>query len=36
MGPAYIFDPQSRLRLFASDEHSVEVIAQDVQTLLKG
>jgi protein SCO1/2 len=36
MGPAYIFDPQSRLRLIATEEHSVEVIAKDVQTLLKG
>jgi protein SCO1/2 len=36
MGPAYIFDPQGRLRLFASDEHSAEVIAQDVQSLLEG
>lgn len=34
MGPAYIFDPQGRLRLFASDEHSVDVIAEDLRTLL--
>lgn len=36
MGPAYIFDPQGRLRLFASNEHSADVIAKDLQTLLKG
>lgn len=34
MGPAYIFDPQGRLRLFVSDEHSVKVIAEDLRTLL--
>jgi protein SCO1/2 len=36
MGGTYIFDPQGRLRLFVSDEHSADVIAQDLQTLLKG
>lgn len=35
MGPAYIFDPQGRIRLLASDEHSVEAIAEDVRALLK-
>lgn len=35
MGPSYIFDPQGRLRLFVSDEHSVEVIAEDLRTLLQ-
>lgn len=34
MGPAYIFDPQGRLRLFVSDVHSVNVIAEDLRTLL--
>lgn len=34
MGPAYIFDPQGRLRLFVSDEHSPDVIAEDLRTLL--
>lgn len=34
MGPSYIFDPHGRLRLFVSDEHSVEVIAEDLRTLL--
>lgn len=36
MGPAFVFDPQGRLRLFISDEHSAEVIADDLRTLLKG
>lgn len=36
MGPAFIFDPQGRLRLFVSDEHSADMISQDVRTLLKG
>lgn len=35
MGPSYIYDPQGRLRLFASDEHTPEVIAEDLRTLLK-
>jgi protein SCO1/2 len=34
MGPSFVFDPQGRLRLFISDEHSAEVIAADVKTLL--
>lgn len=36
MGPSFVFDPQGRLRLFISDEHSADVIAQDIRTLLKG
>lgn len=36
MGPAYIFDPQGRLRLGVRDEHSVDMIAQDLRVLLKG
>lgn len=36
MGPSFVFDPQGRLRLFISDEHSVKAIAQDLRTLLKG
>lgn len=35
MGPAFVFDPQGRLRLFISDQHSDDVIAQDLHTLLK-
>lgn len=35
MGPAFVFDPQGRLRLFISDEHSPEVVAEDLRTLLK-
>lgn len=35
MGPAFVFDPQGRLRLFVSDEHSAEAVAQDLRTLLK-
>ncbi len=35
MGPAYIFDPQGRLRLFVSDEHSPDAIAEDLRTLLR-
>jgi protein SCO1/2 len=34
MGPSFVFDPQGRLRLFISDEHSTEVIAADIKTLL--
>ena len=34
MGPSFVFDPQGRLRLFVSDEHSVDVIAEDIKTLL--
>jgi len=34
MGPAYIFDTTGALRLFASDRHTPEMIAKDVQTLL--
>lgn len=34
MGPSFVFDPQGRLRLFISDEHSVDVIAEDIKTLL--
>lgn len=36
MGPSFVFDPQGRLRLFISDEHSVDAIAQDLRTLSKG
>lgn len=36
MGPSFVFDLQGRLRLFISDEHSAEVIADDLRTLLKG
>lgn len=36
MGPSFIFDPQGRLRLFISDEHSADAIAKDLRTLLKG
>lgn len=35
MGPAYVFDPQGRLRLFVGDEHAPDVIAEDLRTLLK-
>lgn len=35
MGPSFVFDPQGRLRLFISDEHSPEEIAKDLRTLLK-
>jgi cytochrome oxidase Cu insertion factor (SCO1/SenC/PrrC family) len=31
-----VYDPQGRLRLFISDEHSADTIAQDLRTLLKG
>lgn len=34
-GGVYIFDPQGRLRLFAKDQDSAEVIAQDVKNLIK-
>jgi protein SCO1/2 len=34
MGPSFVFDPQGRLRLFIDDEHSTEVIAADIKTLL--
>ncbi|WP_334186796.1 SCO family protein [Noviherbaspirillum sp.] len=33
-GGTYAYDPQGRLRLFISDEHSPDVIAQDLKTLL--
>jgi protein SCO1/2 len=36
MGGSYVYDPQGRLRLFISDEHSAETIAQDLRTLLNG
>lgn len=36
MGPSFVFDPQGRLRLFISDEHSVDMLVQDLRTLLKG
>lgn len=36
MGPSFIFDPQGRLRLFAADQQSADMIAQDLLTLLKG
>ena len=36
MGPSFIFDPQGRLRLFISDEHSADAIEKDLRTLLKG
>ena len=36
MGPSFVFDPQGRLRLFTSDQHSADMIAQDLRTLLKG
>jgi protein SCO1/2 len=35
MGPSFVFDPQGRLRLFVSDEHSADAVAQDLRTLLK-
>lgn len=35
MGPAFVFDPQGRLRLFISDQHSADVVAEDLRTLLK-
>lgn len=34
-GGLFVFDPQSNLRLYISDEHSPEIIAQDLQTLIK-
>jgi protein SCO1/2 len=36
MGPSFVFDPQGRLRLFIADQHSTDMIAQDLRTLLKG
>jgi protein SCO1/2 len=36
MGPSFVFDPQGRLRLFIADQHSADMIAQDLRTLLKG
>jgi protein SCO1/2 len=36
MGPAFVFDPQGRLRLFISDQHSADMVAEDLRTLLKG
>lgn len=35
MGPAFVFDPQGRLRLFISDQHSADMVAEDLRTLLK-
>jgi protein SCO1 len=35
MGPSFVFDPQGRLRLFISDEHSADAVAEDLRTLLK-
>lgn len=34
-GGIFVFDPYSRIRLFISDEHGPDVIAGDLQTLLK-
>lgn len=34
-GGIFVFDPESRIRLFISDEHAADVIARDLQTLLK-
>lgn len=34
-GGIFVFDPQGRIRLFISDEHGPDVIARDLQTLLK-
>ncbi|RJF91997.1 SCO family protein [Noviherbaspirillum saxi] len=34
-GGTYAFDPQGRLRLLISDSHSVDLIAQDLKSLLK-
>jgi protein SCO1/2 len=34
-GGIYAYDPQGRLRLYISDQHSADVIAQDIKTLLK-
>jgi protein SCO1/2 len=36
MGPSFVFDPQGRLRLFIADQHSADMIAEDLRTLLKG
>ena len=36
MGPSFVFDSQGRLRLFIADQHSADMIAQDLRTLLKG
>jgi protein SCO1/2 len=36
MGPSFVFDPQGRLRLFIADQHSADMIVQDLRTLLKG
>jgi protein SCO1/2 len=33
-GGIYAYDPQGRLRLYISDQHSAEVIAQDIKALL--
>lgn len=35
MGPSFVFDAQGRLRLFVSDEHSADAVAEDLRTLLK-
>ena len=34
-GGIYVFDPHGRIRLFISDEHSPEVIARDLRSLLQ-
>lgn len=33
-GGIFVFDPQGRIRLFIGDEHSTDVIARDLKTLL--
>lgn len=33
-GGIFVFDPQGRIRLFIGDEHSTDVIARDIKTLL--
>jgi protein SCO1/2 len=33
-GGTYAYDPQGRLRLYINDQHSAEVIAQDIKALL--
>lgn len=33
-GGTFVFDPQSRIRLYIGDEHSTYVIARDIKTLL--
>ncbi len=34
-GGIYVFDPHGRIRLFISDEHSPDVIARDLRSLLQ-